>query len=157
MLRCKIGIWYRSLFRSPVGQLAACAAPPLGLVILKVLDGLLDLGPQVGAVKGGFVDDHGPFTRGAVPSHAINRGSGTALLQDDAHRAGEADRVVRRVGGQEEHVALPDDDVSEDAVVDDLECHGAAVLVKPLGRLVDVVIGAGIGAADNLCMQSEYD
>jgi hypothetical protein len=64
---------------------------------------------------------------------------------------------VRRVGGQEEHVALPDDDVSEDAVVDDLECHGAAVLVKPLGRLVDVVIGAGIGAADNLCMQSEYD
>lgn len=57
---------------------------------------------------------------------------------------------MRRVGGQQEHVALADDDVAKGRAVDDLEHHGAAVLVEPLGGLVDVVVGAGVGAADDL-------
>jgi hypothetical protein len=57
---------------------------------------------------------------------------------------------VRRVGGQEEHVALADENVFEGAVVDDLEDHGAAVLVKVFGGCVDVVVCAGVGAADDL-------
>jgi hypothetical protein len=57
---------------------------------------------------------------------------------------------VGGVAGQQEHVALADDDVAEDAVVDDLEYHGALVLVEPLGGLVDVVVGTGVGAADDL-------
>lgn len=86
----------------------------------------------------------------AVPAHAINRVRGAALLQDDADGVCEAHRVVRRVGGEEEHVALADDDVAEGCAVDDFEGHCAAVLVEPFGGLVDVVVGAGVGAADDL-------
>ncbi|KAI9171259.1 3-hydroxyanthranilate 3 4-dioxygenase [Paramyrothecium foliicola] len=128
--------------------LAAARAGALLLVVLEVLDGLLDLGAEVGAVEGGLVDDGA--AAGAVPAHAVERVAGPALLEDDADRVGEADGVVRGVAGQQEHVALADDDVAEDAVVDDLEHHGALVLVEPLGRLVDVVVGAGVGPADDL-------
>lgn len=74
------------------------------------------------------------------------------MLEDDADGVGEADGVVGGVGRKEEHVALADDDVLEGVVVggvDDLEEHGAAVLVEPFGGLVDVVVGAGVGAADD--------
>jgi hypothetical protein len=57
---------------------------------------------------------------------------------------------VRRVGGQQKHVALADDDVAEDAVVNNLEHHGALVLEEPLWRLVDVVVGPGIRTANDL-------
>ncbi|KAB8542108.1 hypothetical protein FH972_025571 [Carpinus fangiana] len=56
-----------------------------------------------------------------------------------------------------EHVALTDDNVSEGVVgsgVDDFEQHGAFVLVEPFGRLVDVVICAGIRTTDNLWPES---
>lgn len=85
-----------------------------------------------------------------VPPHAVDGGLRTALLEDDADGVGEAHGVMGGVGGQEEHVALADDDVAEGAVVDDLEEHGALVLVEPFGGFVDVVVGAGVGAADDL-------
>lgn len=87
----------------------------------------------------------------AVPAHAVEALGRPALLDDEAHRVGEAHGVVRRVARQEEHVALADHDVPERPVrVDHLEDHGALVLVEPLGRLVDVVVCAGVGAAYDL-------
>lgn len=87
----------------------------------------------------------------AVPAHAVEAVGGPALLDDEADRVGEAHGVVRRVARQEEHVALADHDVPEGPVrLDHLEHHGALVLVEPLGRLVDVVVCPGVGAAYDL-------
>lgn len=86
----------------------------------------------------------------AVPAHAVDGALGPLLLEHDADGVGEADRVVRRVPRQQEHVALPDDDVAELAAVHHLQHHGPLVLVEPLGRLVDVVVRPGVGTADDL-------
>ena len=95
-------------------------------------------------------DGAAPFLL-AVPPHLVDAVGGPALLKDDAHRVGEAHGVVRRVAGEQEHVALADHDVLKGPVlVDDLEEHRPLVLVEPLGRLVDVVVCARIGAAYDL-------
>lgn len=86
----------------------------------------------------------------AVPSHLVERRGRTSLLDYEADRVGEADGIVGCVAGEEEHVALADDDVFELAIVDDLEHHGALVLVEVFGSLVDVVVCSGVGPANNL-------
>ena len=43
-----------------------------------------------------------------------------------------------------------DRDIPMYSIVDDLEEHGATVLIEPFGRLIDMEIGAGIGAANDL-------
>lgn len=85
-----------------------------------------------------------------VPAHAVEGAGGPALLEHDAHRVGEPHRVVGRVARQQEHVALADDDVPELAVVYHLQRHRALVLVEPLRRLVDVVVGPRVGTAHDL-------
>ena len=98
---------------------------------------------------------HHRATNLAVPAQAVQADIGAGLLEDDADGGGEADGVVRRVGGQEEHFALADGDVAEvGVVVDDFEQHAALVLVKPLGGRVDVVVCAGVGATDDLLRRS---
>lgn len=54
------------------------------------------------------------------------------------------------VWGEEEHGAFGDGEGARDVVFDDFEEEGAAVLVEPFGGAVNVVVCAGIGAADNL-------
>lgn len=53
------------------------------------------------------------------------------------------------IGGEEEHVALVDMDVAELTIVNDLEEHAAFVLIEPFGGLIDVVVCAGVGAAND--------
>lgn len=155
--RYQVRIQNRSRRRRPISHRPALATSPLLLIAPKVLDGLLDLRAQIRAVKGRLVHNHGLLARrniavasSAVPAHAVDGVRGATLLQHDADGVCEAHGVVRRVGGQQEHVALADDDVAEGRAVDDLEDHGAAVLVEPFGGLVDVVVGAGVGATDDL-------
>lgn len=69
------------------------------------------------------------------------------LFQHYAHCVLEPDWIVRRIRRQEEHVALVNVDIAELVVVDDFEQHGALVLVEPFRGLVDVVVGALVGAA----------
>jgi hypothetical protein len=57
---------------------------------------------------------------------------------------------MRRVWWEEEHLAFADCDVSEFAVVDNFEEHGAAVLVEPFRGFVDVVVCSGVWASYNL-------
>lgn len=58
---------------------------------------------------------------------------------------------MRHVARQQKQLALVDVDVAElvGAGLDGLEQHAAAVLVEELGRRVDVIVGAGVGAADD--------
>lgn len=91
----------------------------------------------------------------AVPAQAVEAAFGAGLLEHDADGGGEADGVVWRVGGQKEHFALADGNVAEDGVgargvVDDFEQHAATVLVEPFRGRVNVVVCAGVWAADDL-------
>lgn len=54
------------------------------------------------------------------------------------------------VGWEEEHRAFGDGESAGDEAVDDFEEEGTAVLVEPFGCAVDVVVCAGIRAADDL-------
>lgn len=135
----------------PVGQRAALFTRPVLCAAAKRLDSRLDLCAQVRAVEGGLVYDGPALGLGAVPTHAIRGRGGPPLLQHNSHGVGKAHRIVGCIGRQQEHVALADDDVAEAAVgVNNLEHHGTLVLVEPFGRLVDVVVGAGVGATDDL-------
>ena len=61
---------------------------------------------------------------------------------------------MRDVGREEEHFALVDGEVAVGGRVFGhvyyAEEHGAFVLVEPFCGAVDVVVGAGVGAADDL-------
>jgi len=98
-------------------------------------------------MKSGLVDDRMAIR--AVPPESVQTGLGSTLLKHYADGIRESNRVVRRVGRQEEHVALADDNVAEGAIIDDFEHHGALVLVEPFGRLINVVVGAGVWPADD--------
>jgi hypothetical protein len=54
------------------------------------------------------------------------------------------------IGRQKEHFAFLYFDVSKLAFVDDFEKHVTFVLEEPLRRLIDVVVGSFIGAANDL-------
>jgi hypothetical protein len=89
-----------------------------------------------------------------VPPQHIQTALGPLLLQHNAHCILESHRIMRRVRRQQKHVAFVDMDVAEllgswEGCVDDLEQHGAFVLVEPFRGLVDVVVCALVGAADD--------
>lgn len=99
-------------------------------------------------MKGGFMNDFSIVL--AIPPQPVLALFRSGLLQHDANGIGEAHRIMRSVWGQKEHFAFPDWDVSMFTIVDDLEKHGAAVLVEPLGGFIDMEIGARIGTANDL-------
>lgn len=138
----------RLCLRYHIRQLAAVSALPLLVVALELVHGVFDLGAQIGAVKAGLVHDIAAIL--TVPSQSVLALLRPGLFDDDTDRVREPDGVVRRVGRQEEHVALVDVDVPEVPVVDDFEQHAAPVLVEPFGRLVDVVVCSRVRAADDL-------
>lgn len=98
---------------------------------------------------------HLPTTLAIPPQHvrAVRR---PWLLEHDPHGIGEADRIVGRVGWEQEHAAFVDGDVLVSrgrrggGRVDDFQEHGTPVLVEPFGRAVDVVVRPCVGAADDL-------
>lgn len=120
-----------------------------GLLIgLEFVHSLLDLRPEIGTMEARLV--HLLPTTLTIPPQPVHAPLGPMHLNHNADRIGEPDGVMRRVRGQEEHVALVDVDVAEGAVgVDDLEEHAALVLVEPFRGLVDVVVCAGVGTADD--------
>lgn len=89
----------------------------------------------------------------AVPPHNVHTLLRPWLLQHHANRVRETNGVVWGVGGQEEEAVLVDGDIKwcvrGGGRVHGLQQHGAFVLVKELGRCVDMVVSAGVGAADN--------
>jgi hypothetical protein len=135
-----------------LGAASATSPPalqtPVARAGLEGLDGNLDLGAEAGAVEAGLVDDRA--TGGVVPAHAVDGALGPTLLKHDTDGMGEAHGVALDVPRRQEHVTLANDDVVKPAAVNDLEHHCALVLVEPLGRLVDMIICACVGPADNL-------
>ena len=148
--------WLHDTTRHRLGQRPTSPTFPLRLVPREIHHGGLDLRPEIGTMEGALV--HHPATNLAVPAQPVQTALGPRLLEHDADGGREADGVMRRVGGQEEHFALADGHVAEDGAVvgaggvllDDFEEHAAAVLVEPFGSRVDVVVCAGVGAADDL-------
>jgi hypothetical protein len=84
-----------------------------------------------------------------IPPQPIHTPLWPFLLQHNPHCVFEPYRVMWRVGGQQEHIALMYMYVAELAGVYDLEQHGAFVLVKPLGSAINVVVGALVRASDD--------
>lgn len=130
-----------------IGQRATISTSSIVFLTHELFNGSFDLSAKVCAVKRGLVDLFAAAL--TVPAQTIDHVLGSTLLEDYAHSVGEADRVMRGVSREEEHVAFVDDDIAEYAIVDNLEHHGAFVLVEPFGCLVDVIVGSGIGSADN--------
>lgn len=139
--------------RHCVRQRPTLPASPARLVPRKLHHGGLDLRPKICTVERAFM--HHFATNLAVPAQAVKAAVGAELLEHDADGGGEADGVVWRVGWQKEHFALADGNVAEDGVgaagaVDDFEQHAATVLVEPFRGRVNVVVCAGVWAADDL-------
>lgn len=89
-----------------------------------------------------------------IPPQSIQAALWPFLLQHNPNCILEPHWVMWRIRWQEEHVAFVDTYIAEllsggKGVVHDLEEHGAFMLVEPFGGLVDVVICALIGAADD--------
>lgn len=120
---------------------AVLALSPL-LTIPERIYSLLDLCAQIRAMEGRLI--HYLVTIRAIPAQTIHGGLWPVLFQHDAHGVGKPYGIVGRVGRQQEHLAFADDDVSELALVDNFQSHGALILVEPFSGLVDVVIGARV-------------
>ncbi|KAL2287188.1 hypothetical protein FJTKL_06178 [Diaporthe vaccinii] len=129
---------------------------PHALVLPPVINQRLQLCPQVRAVKHLLPDDRRGLVAAllAVPPQPVQAPLGPHPLHDEADGVGEPHRVVRGVARQQEHLALLDLDVLEElpalgVLLHHLEAHGALELVEPLLRLVDVVVVARVGPADD--------
>jgi hypothetical protein len=121
-------------------------------IVLKPIHRLLNLRPQIRTMKARLM--YLLPTTLTIPPQPIQTSLRPLLLQHYAYCILEPDGIVRRIRRQQEHVALVDVDVAElfgggKRLVDDLEEHGALVLVEPLGGLIDVVVCALVGAADD--------
>lgn len=134
--------WYR------IGDRAAFLTLPIFLGRHECLDGSLDLGAEIRAVKGGLVHDFAALL--TVPAHAVDSALRPLLLKYHADGVSEAYGVMRRVSRQQKHVALPNNNVPKLAIVNDLQHHSALVLVEPLRSLVNVVVRPGVGTTDDL-------
>ena len=140
--------WLHHSPRHHIHDLPTILTLPLLFIPLKPLHRLLNLRPQIGAMETRLV--HYLATILAIPPQRVHTVRRPRLLKHNAYGVGEADGVVRGIGREEKHLAFPDRDVAVLGLVDHFEEHGAAVLVEPFGGRVDVVVCAGVGAADDL-------
>lgn len=85
----------------------------------------------------------------AIPPQAIQTTFRSGLLNDNADGIREPHGIMRCIRRQQEQLSLIDVNVLELALLHRLQQHATFVLVEELGRLVDVVVGASVGAADN--------
>lgn len=136
-----------SRLRSYVGQRAAVPASSVAFLPYEFLYSDLDLRAKICAMESRLVNLVAATL--TVPAQAVNHVLRPTLLKNKTHRVGEANRIVRSVCREKKHVAFPNDDIPKRAIVDNLEYHGASVLIEPFRGLVDVVVGSGVRAADN--------
>jgi hypothetical protein len=140
------------LLRRRIAQRPTLPTRPRPLIRLKRIHRFLDLRPQIRAMETLLM--HLLPTALTIPAQPIQAALRPLLLQHDAHRVREPDGIVWGVRRQQEHVALVDEDVAvlfpgRVRRVDDFQEHAAFVLVEPFGGFVDVVVCAGVGAADD--------
>lgn len=131
-----------------VYQLPALLALSFLFVVFESIDCGFDLGAQVGHVESILIDDLSIIW--TIPSQPVQTLLRSGLLQDDTDCIRETDGVVWRVGRQKEHFAFADRNISVFAIVYNFEEHRPAILVKPLGCIIDMEVGTGVGAADDL-------
>jgi hypothetical protein len=122
---------------------------PRLLICLELLHRLLNLRPQIRAMET-LLMHLGPTVL-TEPHQAIQAPLRSRLLNNHSHRVRESYRVMRDVPWQQEELAFVDVDVFELVCgrLDGFEQHAAFVLVEEFGGRVEVVVCAGIGAADD--------
>lgn len=132
-----------------LGRVHETAGAACSLVLLSsiLLDDRCQLSSQINAME--RLLPHNLLALFAVPTKTVNGFSGSVTLNHNAHRVGESNWVVRRIGWQEEHLSFLDGEILELAVIHDLEEHVALVLIEPFLSLVDVVVCPGVGSSDS--------
>ena len=135
--------------RLNITHLPTLPARPRFDIRLKILHRLLNLRPQIRTMETLLV--HLAPAVLAIPPQAIHTVLRPGLLNYHANRIRKPHWIMRDVARQQEQLALVDVDVAELAGggLDGLEKHAAGVLVEELRGGVDVVVGAGVGAADD--------
>jgi len=142
-----LGLKSRILLGRGITQRSAIFASPGLLVALELVHSILELRTQIYTVKRSLVNLLVAVL--AVPPQSVDGRLWSQLLQHNADGVCKPHWIVRHVGWKEEHLPFLYRDVAKLAVLDDLEQHVAFVLEEPFRRLVDVVIGSFIGAADD--------
>ena len=85
-----------------------------------------------------------------VPPQCIHAVLRPWLLQHDADCICKSDGIVGGIGRQEEHLPFANGYIPMLSIVDDFQEHRALVLVEPFGSGIDVIVCAGIWAANDL-------
>ena len=140
--------------RHHIANLPTTLTPPRRLIRLECIHGLLDLRPQIRTVKTRLVHNlPAPLTIPPQRIHTIRR---TGLLEHNPNGISEANGIMRRIRREEKHAAFVNRNVAVGRFqggrfggLDDFKEHGAFVLVEPFGGGIDVVVCAGVGAADD--------
>jgi hypothetical protein len=144
--------WSSRLRGGRVANRPTVVTLPRLLILLEAIHRFLDLRAQIRTMERLLM--HLLPTALTIPPQAIQASLRPLLLQHNPHRILEPHRVMRCVWRQQEHVAFVDVDVAEllgswERCVDNLEQHGAFMLVEPFSGLVDVVVCALVGTADD--------
>lgn len=147
-MRSRTHLFHHLRFRRNITNLTTLAALPPLCIVPERIHSSLDLRAQIRADETRLV--HHIPTPLTIPPESVNRAVRARLLDNDTYRIREPDGVVRRVSGQQEQFPLVNVDVAECAGgLDGLEQHAAFILVEELGGLVDVVVSACVGPADD--------
>lgn len=135
--------------RRSITNLPTVSALSLLEIRLESIHSVLDLRSQVRTMESSLV--HLFPTTLTIPPQPIHTSLRPRLLNHHTHRIREPDGIVRGVSRKQEELSLVDVHVHELLLAVDrlngLEEHAAAVLVEELGSFVDVIVGAGVGAA----------
>jgi hypothetical protein len=139
-----------------IANLTTTLTLPRVHVLLECVDRFLELGTQIDAMEGLFVDLGSAIL--AIPPQPVQGLGRSFLLQDDANGIGEPDRVVGSVCRKQKHITFVDMDVPElvGGRIDGFKEHGSLILIEPLSRLIDMIVGSRIWTAHNLGGRSVY-
>lgn len=115
LLRQSKILWFYDVPRHQISQLATLLTLPLFIRSLERIYGFFDLCTEVGAVEGILV--HYLSTVLAVPPQPVLAPCWSGLLKHYTNRVRKPHWIVWGIGGQQEHLALADGDISKLSIV----------------------------------------
>jgi hypothetical protein len=135
--------------RLNIAHLSTLPTLPRFRITFKLLHSTLNLCPQIRAMETSLMHLRPAIL--TIPPQTIHTALRSRLLNHHTNRIRETHRIMRHIARQEEQFALVDVDVAElvGRGLDGFEEHAAFVLVEEFGSAVDVVVCAGVGAADD--------
>ena len=86
----------------------------------------------------------------AIPPQTVYALLRSFLLQNDTNRVCKPNRIMRRIGGEQEHLTFANVDIAKLPIIYSLEEHGSFILIEPFRCLIYMIIGPLIRAANDL-------